>query len=412
VVAGHQIEPGLVLGERYRLVKQAGVGGTGAVYSATRIPEGTRVAVKILRRALADDTVSVTRFERELEALRRLGHPNVVPLLDKGWFGPQPYIVMPWLEGPTLWVRLRRHGPMEVDEVRQIMLPLCSALAAVHRAGMLHRDIKSANVILTADGGPQLLDLGLVHEDEVTALTAPGHACGTPEYMAPERIRGEPEPDHRSDLYSLGILTYEMLTAKLPFTAPKRLDILRAQVRKPPPDPRKIVPMITQDVADAVMRFMHKDPAARPMTALAMARDLDAAAAGSGEWAALGEHLRRPVQGRVVVLGAEESKWEEIPALFEVYQADALRADAPESARALLNASPRAVLWCAAPIAPDRLLEVLHASRATPAAVVVAEADVAEFLVKQGLEAHYCPPGMPVIHFMRTARAMFGSATR
>ena len=410
MAAGGPLKEGALLGERYVLGAQIGLGGTGAVFSAVDQHTGVKVAVKVLRRALAEDSVSLTRFHREMNAMATLRHPNVVPLLDHGFVaGVLPFIVMPWLKGPTLWVRLRRKGPMPVDDVQKLLFPLCSALAAVHRAGMLHRDIKSANIILTPTQGPQLLDLGLVHEDEITALTAPGHACGTPEYMAPERIVGTGESDYRSDLYSLGVLVFEMLTATLPYTSSKRLDILRAQVRSPVPDPSKLVRELSRSVSRCTMRFMAKDPAKRPVTALALARDFEAAAAGSGAWAAVRERYIKPMpQGRVVVLGADGRAWDELPALFELYDVEAFRADEPDAARALLEASPRAVLWCASPFPVETLVDLLESLRAMPAHVVLADSEGVEILSGAGVYALYCPEGLPLAEVLRTARAIFG----
>ncbi|MBH5337946.1 serine/threonine protein kinase [Streptomyces pactum] len=211
-------ERGAVLGGRYRLLRRIGLGGMGVVHEALDTALDRRVAVKILPTPQDPDDggPQLARFRRETQALARIRHPNVVAVHDSGSDpAGHPYLVMELLDGVELQRLVDRYGALEPDVVRWIASGMSAALAAAHAAGVLHRDVKPSNVRITRSGRVVLQDFGLARLVEETAITRVGFLVGTPRYMAPEVIRGEP-PSPRSDLYGLGLCMYLMLTGESP----------------------------------------------------------------------------------------------------------------------------------------------------------------------------------------------------
>ena len=202
-----------------------GEGGFGQVWKATRVETGEHVAIKVLHFELLTSHDAMTRFQRELAAIERLQHPNVVRGLGHGTLADgRPYLVLEYLDAPSLRESIRDRGALTPDEVLDVLGPLCSALSAAHAAGLVHRDLKASNVVITKDRNgearPVLLDFGLVKllDDLGPGLTSSRTMLGTPTAMAPEQMRGEPV-DARTDVYALGLLAYHMLTGQPAFTA-------------------------------------------------------------------------------------------------------------------------------------------------------------------------------------------------
>ena len=209
-----------LLGERYRLDQLIGRGGMAAVWSATDTLLGRRVAIKRLHAGLLADEEHAERFRREAVLVARLSHPNLVHLLDRGEDRDGPYLVMELVEGENLKTRVRREGALDPEEAARICGQVGRALAYAHGQGVVHRDIKAQNVLLTADGEVKLADFGiarLMEADEGEALTRTDMLLGSADYLSPEQADGRPV-DARTDVYSLGILLYECLTGALPFT--------------------------------------------------------------------------------------------------------------------------------------------------------------------------------------------------
>lgn len=227
---------GTELGGRYRVEKALGEGGMGRVYEAHDRELGRQVAVKLLRDPLSDPAMSA-RFLREARAAAALTHPNACALFELGEHDGQPFLVMELLHGEPLSARLSR-GAVPLDEALAIMLPLMSAVGALHDAGLVHRDLKPANVFLTPDG-VKLLDFGLARDSQIdsaltmTALTVPGAVAGTLRYMAPEQLTGDPV-DGRTDVFALGVLLYETLTGHPPFEVTTNVDWLEAVLHRAP----------------------------------------------------------------------------------------------------------------------------------------------------------------------------------
>jgi serine/threonine protein kinase len=257
-----------VLGGEYELVSLLGQGGFARVFRARDKRLDRSVAIKVIRPDLMEQRGFVERFRNEGIALAKLRHPGIVPIFDIRERGGLIYYIMPFVQGTTLEARMSR-ARLPPLESRRILSELADALAAAHRAEMVHLDIKPANVFLEGDFQKVLLmDFGIAR-----ALTGPieepgAPVVGTPEYMSPEQARALPELDHRSDIYSLGALGYRMLMGRAPFRGQTAADTLAKHINEAPVPMREINPTIPKDLADAVMRCLSKDPADRFQTAL------------------------------------------------------------------------------------------------------------------------------------------------
>jgi serine/threonine protein kinase len=266
-----------VLGEEYQLISLIGQGGFARVYKAKDRRLDRIVAIKVIRPDMVGSTVFAESLKNEGIALAKLRHPSIIPIYDIRERGGLVYYLMPCVEGTTLATRLDR-GRLPPYETRRILSELADALGAAHRAKMVHLDIKPANVFLEGDLGKVLLmDFGIAKAvtDQIDD-TAVGPVMGTPEYMSPEQASGSPEIDHRSDIYSLGVLGYRMLTGRPPFLGDTAKEILAKQINEAPVPIRDVNPTIPKDFADAIMRCLDKDPWRRFSTALELRAALDA----------------------------------------------------------------------------------------------------------------------------------------
>lgn len=233
---------GKVLGERYKLVRVLGSGAMGDVYLAEHVVLGKKLAVKVLKQALSQDQELVTRFEQEAIAATRIGHENIVDVSDFGRTEDGSlYSVMELLDGENLGETLARRGPLPLAEALPLMLQVCRALTAAHACGIVHRDLKLDNLMVVRrdDGTPlvKVLDFGISkvsanEPGEAKKVTQLGMVLGTPNYMAPEQVRGEPV-DHRADIYALGVATYEVATGSVPFGGPNITAVLMAHLSEP-----------------------------------------------------------------------------------------------------------------------------------------------------------------------------------
>lgn len=265
-----------VLGAEYELMSFLGQGGFARVYRARDRRLARIVAIKVIRPDFVGRKRYMDMFRSEGIALAKLRHPGIVPIYDIRERGGLIYYVMPFVEGTTLEERLAR-GRLPPYETRRILSEITDALSATHRAGMVHLDIKPANVFLEGDLGKILLmDFGTAMpvtdevDESLDALIA-----GTPAYMSPEQARGLPEIDHRSDIYSLGAVGYRMLLGRPPFFGGDDTTVLQQHVTTPPVPVRAVNPSIPRDFADVIMRCLEKDPADRFPTAKKLGAALD-----------------------------------------------------------------------------------------------------------------------------------------
>jgi serine/threonine-protein kinase len=252
-------QPGDVI-EPYEIKSEIGRGGMGRVYLANHRLTGQEVALKMLLPQFSNEPRLRARFLNEAKVLARLEHPNLVPLLGFFESGSRAFIVMPYVRGITLERMLRRQGRLAVEIVVDLFEQLCAAIEHVHRHDFLHRDLKPSNVIVRGDGRVMVTDFGIARAIGAEKMTLPGMVVGTAEYLAPEQACGASRDDKRSDIYSLGILLYEMLTGQVPFHHPNAGEVLQRQVSSPPPPPRAIVPEITPALESVMLRALAKDP--------------------------------------------------------------------------------------------------------------------------------------------------------
>ncbi len=269
------------LAPRYRLEALIGEGGFGVVYRARHAVLGRPVALKLLRADIGSDKALVERFRREAQSAARIDSPHVVRVLDFGHLkSGEGYIVMELLEGRSLALELEISGAFSVSRAVRITRQLCDALSAAHGIGIVHRDLKPENVLLdTVDGEndiAKVVDFGLAKIHGMAAITAAGRAIGTPQYMAPEQCAGC-IVDARSDIYSLGIVLYQMLTDRLPFEQTGLHAIFSAHVRDTPPSPRMYRPDLSPELEAIVLRCLAKDPADRYQSMAALGRALEEA---------------------------------------------------------------------------------------------------------------------------------------
>ena len=273
VTSTRQPREGDVLGA-YRLEERLGEGGMGVVFRAVREDNGEVVAVKVLRDELAEDELQVRRFEREGRAVAGIGHPHLVPVLDSGSAGGRRYLVTPYVDGVAL-SEILESGPLSGGSVVRLAAGVGSALDALHRGSLLHRDVKPENILVDAAGRSHLTDFGVALGEGDTALTSTGRVVGTVDYLAPELIRGEPAAPS-SDVYALGCVVHACLSGAPPFAELDFAETCVAHLNAPPPDLRPVRRDVPEALLWAAGRALAKDPAERPATGAAYARLLRA----------------------------------------------------------------------------------------------------------------------------------------
>jgi serine/threonine protein kinase len=267
------------LGDAYSLEGEIGRGGMGVVYRARDERLQRRVAIKVLPPELAFSSEIRARFTREAQTAARLSHPHIVPIHDVGEGQGIVYFVMGLIEGESLAARIRRRGRVPAEETRRIIRETADALSAAHAVSVIHRDIKPDNILLEGTRGRVVVtDFGIAKALSATSgatLTSAGMAIGTPSYMSPEQAAGEREIDGRSDLYSVGIVAYQMLAGELPFNAPTVAGILMKQITETAPLLHEKYPDVPEDLSLAVARCLEKDPENRWPSADALRRSLE-----------------------------------------------------------------------------------------------------------------------------------------
>lgn len=250
----------------YKITDKIGEGGMGAVFRGIDIMLEREVAIKMLRPELSSQPNIVERFRSEAITLAKLNHPNIATLYSFVRQGDDFFMVMEFVRGDTLDVVIRRYGAMSCDRAIRLLCQALEGIDHAHRMGIVHRDIKPANMMFTENGTLKVMDFGIARVLGTARMTKQGNIVGTIEYMSPEQVRGQ-ETDARSDIYSLGILLYEMLTGRVPFSSDSEYDLMKMQIEDAPPPPRVFAQGIPPAVEQAIMRSLAKRPEARFATA-------------------------------------------------------------------------------------------------------------------------------------------------
>lgn len=302
------------LGEQYVLERELGGGGMSRVFVAHHAKLARPVVVKVLHEELAE-SLSHDRFRREVMLSAGLQHPHIVGVLDAGEAGSLPYFVMPYVEGESLRARLSRDGPLSIPQAVSILRDVARALAFAHARGIVHRDIKPDNILL-AHGSALVADFGVAKAvqsarsearggrpstagrvGDLPALTSIGTTLGTPAYMAPEQVAGDPDTDHRADLYALGATAYEVITGRIPHSGRTPSELLTAKLTEAPPPPSQLRAGIPLALEDLIRRCLARDPGDRPATADEVVAHLENPSVVSGAVASHEVALARALNG-------------------------------------------------------------------------------------------------------------------
>src|SRR6202158_6129045 len=262
---------GTVIGGRYRLDAQIGRGGMSTVYRAFDTVLERPVAIKLMHRESASDSDQLERFRRGARSVAQLSHPHIVTVIDAGeelspdgdyLHGSAPYIVLEYVEGETLKDLIRREGPLEISQAIAYAIEIARALGAAHERQIVHRDVKPQNVLIGAEGGAKITDFGIARTLTEEGLTVPGRVLGSTDYVSPEQALGQPVTG-QSDLYSLGIVLYEMLTGEVPFRGETPVAGAMKHVREEVPDAQLLRPELSAATAAVLDRALAKDLSSR-----------------------------------------------------------------------------------------------------------------------------------------------------
>ena len=254
----------------FKIEDTLGVGAMGVVYKATHEATGKDAAVKVVNKEIGSAGKTYERFQREAEILKQFRHPNIVRFLALGRYSGTSYIAMEYIQGKTLEQLLVEHGPMGWQEVVELGSQICDALHYAHEHGVVHRDLKPSNLMITDAGRVKLTDFGIAKDLDKTALTATGRTLGTAAYMAPEQIKGSPAVSHKTDLYALGVVLYQMLTGQTPFDGSSPVVLMHCHLNEPVPRPSAKLAEIPRALDDLVVQLMAKAPSERPWDAVAV----------------------------------------------------------------------------------------------------------------------------------------------
>jgi serine/threonine protein kinase len=308
--------PGANVGP-YRIIEKLGQGGMATVYKAYHAALDRDVAIKVLHPAFKEDPQFLERFHREAKVVAKLEHPNIIPIYDFSEHELQPYLVMKFIHGETLKARLQK-GPLEANEGIKIVQAVGEALNYAHERGVLHRDVKPSNILLSSEGNIYLADFGLARIAELGASTLSGDMLmGTPHYISPEQGSGDSDLDRRTDIYSFGIVLYEIVVGRVPFNADTPFSIIHDHIYTPLPIPRDVNPAVPVGVQNVLLKALAKDPDDRYASGQSMiaAYVLAVEQTGKSEPTDVMRIGQEPVKTKVVEQSPIQVESEEAPAI-------------------------------------------------------------------------------------------------
>ncbi len=268
-----ELAPGSTFARRYQIIEDLGRGGMGRVYKAYDTEVREKLALKLLRPDIADDERTIERFRNELKLARQISHRNICRMYDFGREEGTYYITMEYVPGEDLKSLIHRIGALPVGKAVSIAGQVAEGLSEAHRLGVVHRDLKPQNIMIDREGNARVMDFGIARSLSAKGITGAGLMIGTPEYMSPEQVEGK-EADPRSDIYSLGIILFEMLTGRLPFEGDTPLSVAVKQKSEPPPEPKSINAQIPDDLNRIILKCLEKAKEKRFQSADELLADL------------------------------------------------------------------------------------------------------------------------------------------
>jgi serine/threonine protein kinase len=270
-----ELTTGSTFAGRYQVIEEIGAGGMGKVYKVQDTKIGEKIALKLIRPEAVLDKRTIERFSNELKLARKIRHKNVCQMFDLGEDRGTHYITMEYVHGEDLRQLIRKVGRLSPGQAIAIARQVCAGLEEAHKLGVVHRDLQPHNIMLDDDGNARIMDFGIARSLTGKGITGAGVLVGTPEYMSPEQVEGK-DVDPRSDIYSLGVMLYEMVAGRRPFDGETALAIAHKHRYEAPEDPRTADPQIPERLAQVILRCLEKDQAARYESAGALDADLAA----------------------------------------------------------------------------------------------------------------------------------------
>ncbi len=269
----HALPRGSTFAGRYEIVEELGRGGMGRVYRATDKKVGEEVAIKLLNPSIAADKKTLERFRNELKFARKIAQRNVCRMFDLNEEEGMPFITMEYVPGDDLKSLLKKTGQLTIKKAISITKQVCEGLAEAHRHGVVHRDLKPQNIMIDKEGSARIMDFGIARSMKMKGITEAGTVYGTPEYMSPEQVEGK-EVDQRSDIYSLGVIMFAMVTGRVPFQGDTPLTVALKHKIEKPPEPREFNPQVPEDLSRVILKCMEKDKKARYQDVAELLSDL------------------------------------------------------------------------------------------------------------------------------------------